>query len=77
MADAYEGALQSKMMSRFGLACQLTKNRPFTEEQKAVNRLIAADKGTFDAYLGMFNYASEPADFEQAVFRLLQRMGQW
>lgn len=76
MAEAYEGALQSKMISRFELACQLTKNRPFTEDQKAVNRLIAGDKETFDTYLGMFNYASEPADFEQAVFRLLQGKAQ-
>jgi flavin-dependent dehydrogenase len=72
MSALYQSTLESKMMSRFGLACQFTKNVPFTAEQTAVNSLIGGNADATSAFLGIYNYANEPEDLETTVVRILQ-----
>lgn len=71
MAATYQRSMEAKMMSRFHMACQFTKNAPFTPEQSAVNRLIAAHSEATRAFLGIYNHANEPQEFERLVGSLL------
>lgn len=71
MAQAYQSLMEEKTMSRFIMACQFTKNAPFTPEQRAVNRLIAAHPEATRAFLGIYNHAVEPQEFEGIVGGLL------
>ncbi|TYP79351.1 NAD(P)/FAD-dependent oxidoreductase [Paenibacillus methanolicus] len=72
MAAAYGQQLEAKMMSRFGMACQITKNVPVTPEQQAVNRLIGSHPEATQAFLGIYNYANEPEELGMTIGRLLQ-----
>lgn len=72
MARSYEQEMGSKMMSRFHMACQFTKNVPATEEQAAVNRLIGSSEEATQTFLGMYNYANEPEDLGAVISRLMQ-----
>ncbi|WP_224725505.1 NAD(P)/FAD-dependent oxidoreductase [Paenibacillus vietnamensis] len=67
MAASYERLMEEKMMFHFQLACQYTKNAPFTPEQMAVNRLIASDPIATKAFLGIYNRATEPLQFAQVL----------
>ncbi|MFC5648116.1 NAD(P)/FAD-dependent oxidoreductase [Paenibacillus solisilvae] len=67
MGDAYQSALESKMMTRFGLACKFTKNIPISKEENAVNHLIGSDPKATQAFLGIYNYANEPEAIAAAV----------
>ncbi|WP_276353681.1 NAD(P)/FAD-dependent oxidoreductase [Cohnella caldifontis] len=71
MAQTYQSLMEAKMMSRFHMACQFTKNVPFTPEQRAVNRLIAAHPEAARSFLGIYNHANEPSDFERLIGSLL------
>ncbi|WP_123042499.1 NAD(P)/FAD-dependent oxidoreductase [Cohnella candidum] len=71
MAATYQRLMEAKMLSRFHMACQFTKNAPFTAEQSAVNRLIAAHSEATRAFLGIYNHANEPQEFERLVGSLL------
>jgi len=73
MALTYQSLLEAKMMSRFHMACQFTKNVPFTLEQRAVNRLIGTHPEAARAFLGIYNHAVEPQEFEQVIGGLLPR----
>ncbi|RKN70601.1 FAD-dependent oxidoreductase [Paenibacillus ginsengarvi] len=75
MAHMYQSLTESLMMSRFQMACQFTKNVPFSPEQHAVNRLIAASPEVTQSFLGIYNRAVEPYQFEQAVRELAARLG--
>ncbi|MBW7476457.1 NAD(P)/FAD-dependent oxidoreductase [Paenibacillus oenotherae] len=72
MAGSYEQEMESKMMARFQMACQFTKNVPTTEEQSAVNRLIGSSGEATAAFLGLYNYSKEPEDLEAVISRLMQ-----
>jgi 2-polyprenyl-6-methoxyphenol hydroxylase-like FAD-dependent oxidoreductase len=72
MAQMYQKLMEEKMLSRFHMACQFTKNVPFTPEQTAVNGLIAAHPEATSAFLGMYNHAVEPQEFEQLIGSLLK-----
>lgn len=71
MIHLYESSMEEKMMSRFYMACQFTKNVPFTPEQRLVNRLIASQPEATEAFLGIYNRAVEPDEFAQMIGRLL------
>ncbi|MFC5470975.1 NAD(P)/FAD-dependent oxidoreductase [Cohnella suwonensis] len=71
MARTYQSLMEETMISRFHMACQFTKNVPFTPEQRAVNRLIAAHSEATRAFLGIYNHAVEPQDFEHLIGSLL------
>lgn len=75
MAQTYQSLAEAKMMSRFYMACQMTKNVPFTPEQMAVNRFIAAHPEATRAFLGIYNHALEPQDFERLIGSLIQGAG--
>ncbi|MDQ6419660.1 NAD(P)/FAD-dependent oxidoreductase [Paenibacillus sp. LHD-117] len=70
MAERYQTLMEEKMMFHYHLACQFTKNMPFTAEQTAVNRLIASDPEATRAFLGIYNRATSPQEFESALMRL-------
>lgn len=72
MSELYQSQVEAKMMSRFRMACQFTKNMPFTPEQQAVNKLVAADREATAAFLGIYNHAVEPEQFQAHVMKLLQ-----
>lgn len=76
MAHAYQSQTESLMMSRFQMACQFTKNVAFTPEQQAVNQLIASCPEATRSFLGIYNHAVEPHQFEQAVRELAAGLGQ-
>ncbi|AFC31536.1 monooxygenase FAD-binding protein [Paenibacillus mucilaginosus 3016] len=75
MREAYNGTMEAKTITRFGMACLYTKNMPFTPEQTAVNHLIGAHPEAARAFLGMYNYANEPHDLERLIGELLQGQG--
>ncbi|MBD3917344.1 FAD-dependent monooxygenase [Paenibacillus sp. PR3] len=72
MAQTYRTMTETKMMPRYHMACQITKNVPFTTEQTMVNRFIAAHPEATQAFLGMYNHALEPEQFGGVIGRLLQ-----
>lgn len=71
MAKRYEGEMEAKMMGRYQLACQFSKNLPFPAEQLAAYRLIGSDAAATEVFLGVYNYASEIEDVEREVGRLI------
>lgn len=73
MAEVYDKQLEQKMAARFQMACQYTKNAPFTPEQRMVNQLIAASPEATSAFLGMYNRAVEPQQFESILMEMLAR----
>ncbi|MFS0724723.1 NAD(P)/FAD-dependent oxidoreductase [Paenibacillus sp. 1P07SE] len=75
MAEAYQQKVEDKMMSRFRMACQFTKNVPFTPQERFVNALVAASPGATSAFLGIYNHAVEPEQFQAVVAKLLQEQG--
>lgn len=71
MAARYEEGMQAKLMSRFEIGCQMTRNVPFPQELLSAYRLIGADEQATRTFLGMYNYAFEPGDIDREVGRLL------
>lgn len=72
MSELYQNQVEAKMMSRFRMACQFTKNALFTPEQQAVNKLVAANAMATSAFLGIYNHAVEPEQFQEFIVQLLQ-----
>ncbi|OXS60508.1 monooxygenase [Cohnella sp. CIP 111063] len=71
MGEAYQSAMEEKLMSRFWLGCQFTKNVPVSEEMTAAYNLVGSDRSATGTFLGMYNYASEPEDLQAEIGRLL------
>ncbi|MFC3769119.1 NAD(P)/FAD-dependent oxidoreductase [Paenibacillus sp. GCM10012303] len=71
MAADYQLQMEHTMMARFQMACQFTKNVPFTQEQHMVNRLIAASPEATRAFLGVYNRAVEPQELESILMGML------
>ncbi|WP_223589136.1 NAD(P)/FAD-dependent oxidoreductase [Neobacillus bataviensis] len=74
MAEQYNQKMIEKMMARFEMACQFTKNVPFTEEQHMVNHLIGMNPGLTQTFLGLYNYANEPKDLESKIQSLVKSL---
>ncbi len=72
MANQYNQRMNEKMLARFEMACQFTKNRPFTEEQHLVNRLIGMNPDLTQTFLGFYNYANEPKDLESKIQSMIE-----
>ncbi|CAM4480876.1 2-polyprenyl-6-methoxyphenol hydroxylase-like FAD-dependent oxidoreductase [Paenibacillus endophyticus] len=62
MASQYESELTNKFEPLFQLACEMTRNVPYTPEQQAVNHLIATYPQAACAFLGMYNHANDPGE---------------
>lgn len=73
MAVKYANEMEGRLLSRFHMACQFTKNIPFSPEQTAVNRLIGSVPEATAAFLGIYNHAYEPADLGRIVGHHIQR----
>ncbi|MEH7333824.1 NAD(P)/FAD-dependent oxidoreductase [Neobacillus drentensis] len=74
MAEQYNQKMIEKMMARFEMACQFTKNVPFTEEQHMVNHLIGMNPGLTQTFLGLYNYANEPKELESKIQSLVESL---
>lgn len=73
MANAYQNLMELKMKTRFEMACQFTKNIPFSDQQHFVNSMIASDSNLTKMFLGLYNYKFEPEDLENKVKELIAR----
>jgi len=73
MAEEYHNQLEAKFTARFQMACQFTKNVPFTQEQRMVNQLIAASPDAASAFLGVYNRAVEPQQLESVIMGMLSK----
>lgn len=73
MAQEFQSLMEAKMSFHFHLACQYTKNVPFTPEQMGLNRLLASSPAATRAFLGLYNRAVGPQQFEFIVNELLAR----
>ncbi|MCM3568071.1 NAD(P)/FAD-dependent oxidoreductase [Neobacillus mesonae] len=70
-AEEYQQSLEKEFMVRFYMGCELSKNEPITVQQDAVNKMIAAHPSAVEKFLGIYNYANEPSDFEKELGRII------
>lgn len=73
MAEQYNQRMTEKMIARFEMACQFTKNIPFSKEQHFVNHLIGSNQDLTQTFLGIYNYAHEPKDLESKINNIINR----
>lgn len=71
MAEEYLKALEDEFMARFYMGCQISKNERISEEQDAVNKLISTHPKAVEKFLGIYNYANEPADLEKELMGIM------
>lgn len=71
MSGVYQSAMEAKLMSRFWLGCQFTKNVPVPPEVTAAYHLVGRDERAKETFLGMYNYATEPEDLQLEIERLI------
>ncbi|OCA84123.1 FAD-binding protein [Bacillus sp. FJAT-27225] len=71
IGEEYQQAMEAEFMARFYMGCELSKNEPVTEQQDAVNKLISSNPSLIKKFLGIYNYANEPAVFEQELMKIL------
>ncbi|MBT2755719.1 FAD-dependent monooxygenase [Mesobacillus foraminis] len=74
VAADYQQAMEAEFMVRFYMGCELSKNEIITEQQDAVNKLISAHPSAMEKMLGIYNYANEPADFENELVRIMNSL---
>ncbi|HWL26048.1 MAG TPA: NAD(P)/FAD-dependent oxidoreductase [Ureibacillus sp.] len=71
VAVDYQNEMEKEFMVRFHMGCELSKNEPITEQQDMVNKIIGAHPSAVEKFLGIYNYANEPADFEEELKRII------
>ncbi|TFE23399.1 NAD(P)/FAD-dependent oxidoreductase [Cohnella luojiensis] len=71
MGKVYQSAMEAKLMSRFWIGCQFTKNTPAPPEITAAYSLVGSDRQATETFLGMYNYVKEPEDLQKEIGRLL------
>ncbi|RHW43441.1 NAD(P)/FAD-dependent oxidoreductase [Neobacillus notoginsengisoli] len=74
IADEYQQAIEAEFMVRFYMGCEISKNDPITEQQDAVNKLISSHPSVIEKFLGIYNYANEPADFERELMKIMSNL---
>lgn len=72
MADEYQKIIEDEFMVRFHMGCQISKNEPISEQQAAVNKIISSHPSAIQKFLGIYNYANEPADLETEIKSIIQ-----
>ncbi|HWO98326.1 MAG TPA: NAD(P)/FAD-dependent oxidoreductase [Bacillus sp. (in: firmicutes)] len=72
MADEYQKMIEDEFMVRFHMGCQISKNEPISEQQAAVNKIISSHPRAIQKFLGIYNYANEPADLEAEIKSIIQ-----
>ncbi|MFJ5760561.1 NAD(P)/FAD-dependent oxidoreductase [Neobacillus sp. NPDC093182] len=71
IAEEYQQAIEAEFMVRFYMGCELSKNEPISEPQDAVNKLISVHPAVIEKFLGIYNYANEPSDFEAELIKVM------
>lgn len=71
IGEEYQQAIEAEFMVRFYMGCELSKNEPISEQQDAVNKLISAHPAVIEKFLGIYNYANEPSDFEAELVKVI------
>lgn len=71
IGEEYQQAIEAEFMVRFYMGCELSKNEPITEQQDTVNKLISAHPAVIEKFLGIYNYANEPSDFEAELIKVM------
>lgn len=75
MGAVYQSAMEAKLMSRFWMGCQFTKNVPVPPEVTAAYHLVGQDAQATEVFLGVYNYVSEPEHLHEEIGRLINRVG--
>lgn len=73
-ADDYQYRIENEFMTRYYMGCELSKNEPITEQQDAVNKVIGAHPSAIEKFLGIYNYANGPLDFEKELKRIFSTL---
>jgi flavin-dependent dehydrogenase len=76
MGSAYQSAMEVKLMSRFWMGCQFTKNVPVPPEITAAYGLVGTDPQATRTFLGIYNYVNEPEDLQSEIGRLISAVSQ-
>ncbi|GHH98922.1 NAD(P)/FAD-dependent oxidoreductase [Neobacillus kokaensis] len=71
MADEYQQLMENEFMIRFQMGCQISKNEPISEQQAAMYNIIRSHPGAIQKFLGIYNYANEPADLETEMKNII------
>lgn len=71
IGTVYQSALEKKLMSRFRLGRETTRSESVPEDRVAVYRMIGEDPEATRAFLGTYNYRSEPEEVYREIGRLL------
>ena len=71
MAEEYKKSIQSEFMSRYYMGCELSKNQPITVQENAINQLISSNPILKEKFLGIYNYANEPEDFQNELLKII------
>lgn len=71
MGEIYQAVMEKKLMSRFWMGCQFTKNAPVPPEVTAAYHLVGGDSKASSTFLGIYNYVNEPEDLEVEIGRLM------
>lgn len=71
VAGEYQQSMEKEFMIRFYMGCELSKNEIITEQQDAINKIISTHPSAIEKFLGIYNYANEPVDFEKELQRII------
>nr|WP_263327731.1 NAD(P)/FAD-dependent oxidoreductase [Neobacillus sp. Marseille-Q6967] len=72
IAEDYQKSMEAEFMVRFYMGCELSKNEKITEQQDAIHKIISTHPSVIEKFFGIYNYANEPADFEEELNRIIQ-----
>ncbi len=72
MGTLYQSTMEAKLMSRFWMGCQFTKNAPVPAEITAAYGLVGSDPKATETFLGIYNYVSEPEQLQAEIGRLIK-----
>lgn len=75
MGTVYQSAMEAKLMSRFWMGCQFTKNVPVPLEVTAAYQLVGSDAQATETFLGIYNYVNEPEELQSEIERLILEVG--
>ncbi|MBU8918313.1 NAD(P)/FAD-dependent oxidoreductase [Bacillus sp. FJAT-29953] len=71
ISEEYQKSLEDEFMVRFYMGCEISKNERISEQQDAINKLISAHPKAVEKFLGIYNYANEPADLEKELMGIM------
>lgn len=71
LAEEYQQSMEKEFIVRFYMGCELSKNEIIKEQQDTINKIISTHPSAIEKFLGIYNYANEPVDFEKELQRIL------